>query len=322
MLTLIRRLGRSSAMALFAACFLIEVAGCSSRDLQPSDMAGVQSQTLPAGVKKPQAPQKIYITTYNRNFVAIYNEDGTLTSEIRDGVRRPAGVAVDTYGNVYIANTGDNTVTTYNRDGGRTKPTIRTSYPLDLTVDANGRIYVLGGMGLVTYNPNGSPTNIPPIVDQQRGEFESVAVDTSGKIYLAQTRTHLTRRGPYGSGVSYHSFVTTYDPTGSPSTPTINIGWGVRQIVRGLAVDANGKIYVATNGGMVRTYTSSGSPTTPTISLKMYGAFGVAVGANGKIYVTSYLAGHVGTLTTYNPDGSQTTPTITGLAQPFGVAVH
>ena len=307
--------------ALFAACFLIEVAGCSSRDLQPSDMAAVQSQTLPAGVKQPPAPQKIYITSYNHNFVGIYNEDGTLTSEIRDGVRRPAGVAVDTYGNVYVANTGDNTVTTYNRDGSRTKPTIRTPYPLDLTVDANGRIYLVDGMGLVTYNPNGSPTNIPPIVGQQGVYFQSVAVDTSGKIFLAQTRQRSTRRPPSG-GDSYHSFVRTYDPTGSPSTPTINIGGGVRQIVRGLAVDANGKIYVVEDG-MVRTYTSSGSPTTPTISLEMYGgAFGVAVGANGKIYVTSYLHAHLGTLTTYNPDGSQTTPTITGLAQPFGVAIH
>ena len=130
MLTLIQRFGRAIAMALFAACFLIEVAGCSSRDLQPSDMAAVQSQTLPAGVKQPPAPQKIYITSYNHNFVGIYNEDGTLTSEIRDGVRRPAGVAVDTYGNVYVANTGDNTVTTYNRDGSRTKPTIRTALSL------------------------------------------------------------------------------------------------------------------------------------------------------------------------------------------------
>lgn len=322
MLRPIQRLGLVNAVPLFVACLLIELAGCSARSLQPSVVAAVQPQILPAGVKKPPALQNIYIADPSDNSVTIYSRHGALISPtITDGVNGPQGIAVDAYGNFYVANAGDNTVTTYNRDGIRMKPTIRSPYfdVRALTVDANGRIYVVEDAGLFTYNPNGSRTN-PTI----KGDgFIDVAVDASGKIFLIDARDHCRSGNP--SKCTNGIFVRTYDPTGSPSTPTFRID-RTEQHIGGMAVDANGKIYVVV-GTNVRTYTSSGSPTTPTISFKRYGyPLSVAVDANGKIYVTStsYYAGqpYAGTLTTYNPDGSQTTPTITGLAQPFGVAVH
>ena len=60
-------------------------------------------------------------------------------------------------------------------------------------------------------------------------------------------------------GISYET-VSTYNADGTPTTPTIS-GF---QYARGVAVDANGKIYVADDtAGTVTTYAADGTPTTP-----------------------------------------------------------
>jgi serine/threonine-protein kinase len=110
----------------------------------------------------------------------------------------------------------------------------------------------------------------------------------------------------------------TYTTDGKPSTPTIT---GLSTPV-GVAVDANGKIYVANSGsastpGTITTYNPDGSQTTPTITVGL-APFGVAVDGNGKIYVANYDSG---TVTTYLPDGTPTTPTIGGLLSPTDVKV-
>lgn len=102
---------------------------------------------------------------------------------------------------------------------------------------------------------------------------------------------------------------------------------------RGIAVDANGKIYVAnylggpSNVGSVTTYTPDGKQTTPTITAGIVKAQGVAVDANGKIYVTNYQGpgskGGFGSVTTYTANGTQTTPTITrGIVVPALVTLR
>ena len=87
-----------------------------------------------------------------------------------------------------------------------------------------------------------------------------------------------------------------------------------------MAVDANGKIYVANyGGGNVTTYNADGTQTTPTITAGLHNPTGVAVDANGTIYVSDW----GGTVTMYNKNGMQTGPTITeGLNTPRSIALH
>jgi YVTN family beta-propeller protein len=68
--------------------------------------------------------------------------------------------------------------------------------------------------------------------------------------------------------------VTTYNADGTPSTPTITTGVSAPF---GVAVDADGKIYVANNNNnTVTTYNADGSASTPTIT-GLNGPFGIAV---------------------------------------------
>jgi hypothetical protein len=116
-----------------------------------------------------------------------------------------------------------------------------------------------------------------------------VTVDKRGKIYV-------TISAPNGQG-----FLSTFTPHGRPTSPSLN------NLFRptGVAVDANGKIYIASEDG-VTTYTPDGKPTNPTIPVA---ARAVAVDKNGKIYVATQ-----GGIGTYTPDGKPTKPTIPGSA--------
>ncbi len=206
-------------------------------------------------------------------------------------------VHVDTRGpRIYVANCGSN-VTTFKLNGTEVNPAIpRDNCVQDVAVGANGKIYVVdNGGSLTTYRPNGTPTT--PTISLGGATPLAVAVGGNGNIYIAAD----------------NGTVTTYLPDGAPTTPTIS-GF---QYPYGVAVDADGKIYVADNrAGTLTTYDSNGSPTTPTIT-GLGGPIGVAVDASGKIYV----AQSAGKVTTYAADGSPTTPTITPPSPPWKVAV-
>ena len=121
--------------------------------------------------------------------------------------------------------------------------------------------------------------------------------------------------------------MTTYKPDGTPTTPTITIKEHGYSGPTGLAVDANGKIYVVSstqNGsaGIVTTYNRDGRQTTPTVAAGPDSS-SVTVDGNGKINVTND-AGPPGkySVTTYLSDGTPTTPTITReIHDPVGVAI-
>ncbi len=213
---------------------------------------------------------------------------------------------------IYIANVGDDTITTYKLDGTQTTPTIDTgiNYLVALAVDANGKIYALSFDGLdgrdasgtvTAYAPDGSPST-PTFTIKERGYRAAVgiAVDASGKIYVL-SGAHDGSRG----------IVTTYTSAGTPTTPTFRTGADSSS----LTIDENGKIYVTNDTGTggkssVTTYQPDGSPTTPTITHGLTQPDAVAIDASGTIYVANVTNGGpdgtgAGYLTTYSADGGR-----------------
>ena len=78
-------------------------------------------------------------------------------------------------------------------------------------------------------------------------------MDKRGKIYVSNFNDY-----------NSNGFVSTYKPDGTRTTPTITTGIDGPA---GLAVDANGKIYVVNvYNSTVTTYKPDGTPTTPTIT--------------------------------------------------------
>ncbi|MBV8530240.1 MAG: hypothetical protein JO104_02900 [Candidatus Eremiobacteraeota bacterium] len=232
---------------------------------------------------------------------------------------------------IYVANIGNGTITTYKPDGAQTTPTIQTGssdtdYLFGMAVGPEGKIYALNFYSLegsnssgtlTTFMPDGTPTT-PTIQIKEHGYRQpvAVAVDQHGKIYILNS-SH------YGSP----GFVRTYRPDGRPTKPTFKTGVNPS----GMAIDANGKIYVTDDTGShkwsVTTYLPDGTPTTPTITRGLHDPVRVAIGADGTIYVANITPGGpdgtgAGAITAYAADGTGPLERIrTGPSAPGGVAL-
>jgi uncharacterized protein (TIGR03437 family) len=204
-------------------------------------------------VRKVQPGGNLFTIAGNGN-ASYYGDGGQGT---KASVNQPGGVAADALGNVYIADTLDNAIrkvtpdgviTTlagtgtpgYSGDGGPAN-VARLTQPRGVAVDASGNVYVADSgnnqvrkidmLGTITTVDTGGSLSDP------RG----VAVDRVGNLYIADTGNRVVRR------VSPDALVTAIAGNGTccysgdgglALDAQLNQPWGV-------AVDANGNVYVA-----------------------------------------------------------------------------
>jgi uncharacterized protein (TIGR03437 family) len=197
----------------------------------------------------------------------------------------PQGVAVDSAGNLYIADTYNSRIRQVSH-GIITTLAAKLSLPVGIVVDSSGHLYVtVIGSGLVCEIANGTITTIAgggagggngPAVGAQLNTPYGVAVDSSGNLFITDTGDELLREVSNGT-------ITT-------------IAGNLYSI--GVAVDSAGNLYVA-NGSTVRKVTPGGAITTvagtgisgysgdngPATSAQLNDAFGVAVDSTGNVYI-------------------------------------
>jgi streptogramin lyase len=212
----------------------------------------------------------------------------------------PAGVAVDTNGNVYVADTANHTirevtpvgtnwvVTTLAGLAGSlgsangTGSAARFNFPYGVTVDTNGNVYVadmynntirkVTPVGVVTtlagLAGNAGSANGTGSAARFNGPF-GVAVDSAGNVYVADTFNPMIRK------VTPVGVVTTL--AGNASHPGTNDGTGSAARFDwpiGVTVGTNGNVYVADSGNnTIRQVTPAGVVTT---------LAGLAVGSIGS----------------------------------------
>jgi sugar lactone lactonase YvrE len=245
--------------------------------------------------------------------------DGTGTSASFDW---PRGIAVDASGNVYVADTENNTIrkitpagvvttlagtagTSGHADG--TGTSVSFSSPMGITVDASGNLYVAD-----TYNSTIRKITSDGVVTTLAGNVYRVgyadgtgtaasfyypygiAVDASGNLYVADLVTSTIRK------VTAAGVVTTLAGTAYVSGHVDGTGtaalFGYPQ---GIAVDASGNVYVADTGnGEIRKITPAGVVTTiignydnqtastGLLPASLYGPMGVATDSTGNLFIT------------------------------------
>ncbi len=259
----------------------------------------------------------------------------------------PVGIAVDGSGKIYVANenTSDGfgdffgpAVTVYPAGSdGNVAPssTIDNSFfptgivaPIGLALDSSAKIYVANEAGYdpntgnfsaanVTVYPAGSNSDISPssTIDGSNTGLNDpygIAVDSSGKIYVANKNNNTVTVYPAGSS-----------PGTLNESPTATIGGsntGLSEPVH-IALDGSGNIYVTNQGYdyatgsyyFVTVYPPVGSSTgtlnespTATIGGSNTGLSepgGIAFDGSGNIYVSNY---NNNTVTVYPPVGSST----------------
>lgn len=235
-------------------------------------------------------------------------EDGTATAA---SFSYPYGVAVDSGGNVYVADTGNHTirkitpagvVTTLAGSGYVNVNGTASSFnqPEGIAVDSGGNLYVadtgnntirkITAAGVVTTLPGseyygyGSPTSLY--------SPKGVAIDLAGNVYVADTGNNKIRK------ITASGVVTTLAGSGTSGSADGTGTAASFRIPTGVAVDAAGNVYVADYGNhKIRKITAVGVVTTLAgngtsglgdgigTAASFYSPTGVAVDLGGNVYV-------------------------------------
>ena len=260
------------------------------------------------------APARTYViqTVAGSNFVG---DGGPALSAL---LTQPEGVAVDSSGNIYVADAADNRVRKigtggiiqtiagtgaagFGGDGGQATAAL-LNQPYGLGVDAAGNLYIAdlgnarvrqvtpGGIIQTVAGGGGTPpsndNNGMPAINAQLLQPRNVAVDAGGSLYISDFGANRVYRVTAGNLVALAG-------TGNAGIA----GDGGQAMMAqlnapaGLAVDAQGSLYIADSGnncvrkisnGMMGTIYNVPAPT------------GVAVDGSGNLYVAS--ASYFGTL--------------------------
>ena len=204
-------------------------------------------------------------------------------------LQQPGGVAVDSSGNIYIADTLDNVIRKVTTDGtintiagnffagysGDTGAASAASFnhPQDVAVDSSGNIYVadtlnafirkittdgkvnfIAGDGAIGYSGDGAAATSAGLI-----EPFSVAVDSSGNVYIDERADGRIRK------VDTKGNIATIGGNGSLGFGGDNAAGTSAQLFlpMGVAVDTGGNVYIAdTQNCRVRKLASGGTITT------------------------------------------------------------
>ena len=210
------------------------------------------------------------ITTIAGNGSGVFSGDGGPATAAELGY--PSGVAVDTAGNVYIA------------DGGNAR--IRK-------INTSGIITTIAGNGTAGYGGDGGPANHAQIIPAD------VAVDQSGNVYIADGTNNRIRK------VDSSGIITTIAGTGTAGFSGDGSMATLAEInySSGIKVDGTGNVYFSDNGNnRIRMIDTSGIITTiagngtggfsgdggiATLA-EINGPSGVAVDKTGNVYIADY----------------------------------
>lgn len=301
--------------------------------------------TQPAGTAVDSAGN-IYISDFNNNTIRKISMgmvttfagspgvagsfDATGTNALFNG---PEGLAVDAAGNVYVADSGNDTirkitpggaVTTFAGSPGIAGSTNGTGTnalfdaPAGVAVDLSSNVYVAdyGNHVIRKITPAGvvstlagSPGNFGSANGTGSGalfyEPEGVAVDSLGNVYVADTANDMIREiSPAGVVIPLAGSAGNY---GSSNAIGTNATFSSPQSV---SVDSLGNVYVADTGnnlirkitplGVVSTVAGSGNPGSVDgagTNAQFWGPVGIAVDGASNVYVADYLNGTVRKIT-------------------------
>jgi uncharacterized protein (TIGR03437 family) len=230
------------------------------------------------------------------------------------------GLAVDSAGNLYISDVGNNrirkvsngiiTTVAGNGTGGFSgdngpATSAKLSDPLGLVVDSAGNLYFAGG-GRVRKVSNGVITTVAgngasgfsgdngPATSAQLSIPSAVAVDSAGSLYIADPENNRIRKVSNGT-------ITTVAGNGVPGFSGDNgpATSAELELPHGIALDSTGNLYIADYGnnrirkvsnGVITTFAGNGAfgfsgDNGPAAAAELYQVFTLAVDAAGNLYI-------------------------------------
>jgi hypothetical protein len=229
---------------------------------------------------------------------------GTQTTVPTSNLTGPAGVAVDSGGNIYIADTNNNRVLRETPTaGGYSESTVSSDLqlPTGVAVDGAGNIYIADTKNNRVLKESPVLTGYAEsVIKTGLGYPLAIAVDGGGDVYFANYSTVYEVANDGG----YHEFSQWGNGFSNPS---------------GLAVDGSGNIFIADTGNNA-VKEISGSGTTTTLLSGLSSPAGLALDGEGNLYVSD--TGNNRVLEITKASGYKTVTTMSGIYDaPNGLAI-
>jgi len=363
----------------------------------PNNLAAVAANIQPVAVVA-DAAGNYYIASANQNRVFRVSSAGTLTVAAGNGLpgfsgdggaptaaqlNAPAGLALDTSNNLYIADAGNNRIrkvtlgsspaistiagsgtSGFGGDGG-SPLSAQLSNPTGVALDTSGNLYVADqGNNRIRKITSGTSPAISTVAGNGTSGFSGdggapgaatlagpagVAADSSGNLYVADQGNNRIRKITFGTS----PVINTVAGNGTAGFSGDGGSASAAQLAgpAGVAVDGSGNLYIADqNNNRVREVTAGGSPTIATVAgngiagsggdggaataASLWSPSGIGLDGSGNVYIADtqnyrirLVAKSSGVITTVAGNGSAgfsgdgLNPQCGGLAYPSGVVV-
>ena len=211
---------------------------------------------------------------------------------------QPNGIAVDSSGNVYVADTLNYRIQKFTSDGqfitrwgSEGSGDGQFDWPSGIAVDSSGNVYVADTLNdrIQKFTSNGQFITKWGSGGSGDGQFsvpKGIAVDGSGNVYVADTFNDRIQKL-----TSNGQFITKWGNGGS--------GDGQFNSPSGIAIDSGGNVYVIdTENDRIQKFTSNGQFMTQWGSKgsgdgQFNFPYGVAVDGSGNVYVADYLSDRI-----------------------------
>ena len=170
----------------------------------------------------------------------------------------PNGIAVDSHGNIFVADTGNNRIEKFDSSGNYLSQfNAQISSPQGIAIDSSDNIYVVNGNTSSVLKFNSSGAYIRNFTDKNLNAPAAVALDSSGNVYVVDTTSNAVFKFN-SSGTLVSKFGGAGSGKGQFSNPS------------DIALDSSGNIFVVDAGNhRIEELSSSG-------------AYVAAIGSNGS----------------------------------------
>ena len=235
---------------------------------------------------------------------AGFQTEGQLTALVSSGLRLPQGVAVDSQGNVYIADTGGNTLMEWNISTNSVSVLISSGLnaPTGVAVDSYGNVYIADTKNNAIKEWIAATGAVIPLVDSGLKAPLGIAVDNQGNVYFSDSAHNAIKEW-----VASSATVTTLVSSGLDSPD-------------GVAVDAEGNVFFADrDNNAIKEWSATNNAVTALVLQGLNGPSGVAVDGEDNVYIAE--TGN-NAIKEWSPVSQQVTVLVsTVLNAPHGVAV-
>jgi len=205
------------------------------------------------------------ITTVAGNGLIGYTGDGVAATNAE--LNGPIGLALDTSGNVYIADEGDNVIR---------------------KVDKFGTITTFAGTGTSGYSGDGGPATAAELSGPT-----SIVLDTAGNIYIAANKT-VRKINSSGiiSTIAGNASGSGSGAGGAATAAGINVAGIALDLAGNLYIaDLNGAVLMVNTVGMITRFAGTGAEESsgdggPATSCGILGAYGVCTDSAGNVFIS------------------------------------